>query len=48
MDLNSKAKEELVTSVKSSARWFEVEITLRLFGVEVWHAFFPPKKNVPM
>lgn len=40
-----KQQSEAVEAVKKSSKFFEAELTIRLFGVEVAHWFFPPKKN---
>lgn len=40
-----KNQTEAVESAKRSSKFFEVEITLRLFGVEIAHWIFPPSKS---
>lgn len=40
-----KQQEEAVASAKKSSKFFEVELTIRLFGVEIIHLIWPPSKN---
>lgn len=44
MEKEKISQNAAIDAVKSNARFFEIEITLRLFGVVVAHWFFPPKK----
>lgn len=41
----SEARKSLADSVKKSAQWFEVDIVIRIFGVELLHLHFPPKSE---
>lgn len=38
---------EKVTAARGLAKWFQVEITLSMFGKVIWHYVFPPKSDEP-
>ena len=42
-DSMSEARKSLADSVKKSAQFFELDITIKIFGVEILHLHFPPK-----
>lgn len=41
----SESREQLASDVKQKAQFFEVDIVIRIFGVEILHLHFPPKTN---
>lgn len=38
-------QKEAVTTAKGLANWFKVEITISLFGQQIFHWVIPPEKN---
>lgn len=36
---------EKVAAARGLAKWFQVEITLSIFGRVIWHYVFPPKAD---
>lgn len=34
-----------VSEAKGLAKWFAVDVTIRLFGVVIWEYHFPPQKD---
>lgn len=43
--LLNKAQRTAVDSARSDSKFFEVEITIRLFGRVIYHLVFPPSSN---
>ena len=41
--LNDSQKIEKISEAKGLAKWFSVEITLKIFGQVIWHWVFPPQ-----
>ena len=40
----SDSQNEVITSAKSVAPFFSVDIKIKIFGVTIWEIHFPPKK----
>lgn len=38
-------QDEQIKTAKGLAKWFAVDITIRLFGVIIWEYHFPPQKS---
>lgn len=43
--MSDSQKQEKVESAKSLAPFFEVSVTLKIFGHVIWHWSYPPKKG---
>ena len=43
--LLNRFERSSVEEVRSNSKFFECEITIRLFGRVVWHMVFPPNSN---
>lgn len=43
--VSAESVESKVYAGKRLARFFELEISIRIFGQEIWHWIFPPKNN---
>lgn len=41
---NAESNESKIYASKKLARFFEVEVTLKIFGQVIWHWVFPPQK----
>lgn len=41
----SEARENLADYVKKASQWFEVDLVIRIFGIEILHLHFPPKNS---
>lgn len=37
-----------VKKAKKLAQFFQIEITIRLFGMVIWHKTFPPSEEDPV
>lgn len=42
--MDVKQKQCLVDDAKGLAKWFAVDIVIKIFGVTIWEYHFPPKK----
>lgn len=40
---NAESNESKIYASKKLARFFEVEVTLKIFGQVIWHWVFPPQ-----
>lgn len=38
-------KQRLVDDAKGLAKWFAVDIVIKIFGVTIWEFHFPPKEK---
>lgn len=36
-------REQKVSEAKGLAKWFSVDVTIKIFGVTIWEYHFPPK-----
>lgn len=45
IESSAESQESKIYASRKLARFFEVEITLRIFGQVIWHWVFPPQKN---
>lgn len=43
MDLQSK--NQIVNDAKGLAKWFSLDVTIKVLGVTIWEFHFPPKVN---
>ncbi len=43
--MSDEVKSNLLDSAKQSSKFFECEVTIRLFGVQIVHWVFPPKNS---
>lgn len=44
IDSNAESTDSKIYASKKLARFFEVEVTLKIFGQVIWHWVFPPQK----
>mgnify|MGYP006988871110 FL=1 len=44
--MDDNRKTEAVASAKGLAKWFSVDIEIKIFGVSIWSYHFPPKTDV--
>lgn len=42
-EVDMQSKQEFVNNAKGLARFFAVDITIKIFGVIIWEYHFPPK-----
>ena len=38
-------KDEAIASAKGLAKWFSLDVTIKIFGVTIWEYHFPPKND---
>lgn len=43
--MSQENKEKIIASAKESSKFFEVEISIKIFGHVIFHWVFPPQKN---
>lgn len=43
--MNEEQKQCLVDDAKGLAKWFAVDIIIKIFGFTIWEYHFPPKCN---
>lgn len=43
--MDEQSKNELVNDAKGLAKWFAVDISIKIFGITIWEYHFPPKKS---
>lgn len=50
MEVTASSAKSKIEAGKSLARFFEMDISIKIFGVEIFHWHFPPEscKNPPM
>ena len=41
--MDEKSKQRLVDDAKGLAKWFAVDIVIKIFGLTIWEYHFPPK-----
>lgn len=39
-------KSKLVDNARGFAKWFSVDVVIKMFGHVIWEYHFPPKTNV--
>ena len=45
--MDKKSQNEIVKDAKGLAKWFSVDIVIKVFGVVIWEYHFPPKEINP-
>ena len=40
-------KENVIGKAKRLSRWFEIDLTISIFGVQILHWHYPPQENEP-
>ena len=41
--MDKQSQQCIVNDAKGLAKWFAVDITIKVFGVTIWEYHFPPK-----
>lgn len=42
---DNQKQKELVTEARGLARWFSIDIKIKIFGVTIWEYHFPPQNQ---
>lgn len=43
--MSQSEQNEVVTSARGLAKFFSLDVTLKIFGQTIWEFHFPPKSN---
>lgn len=43
--MDEQSKIEFANEAKGLAKWFAIDLTIKLFGVVIYEYHFPPKKS---
>lgn len=43
--MSEKTKQTLIADGKGLAKWFSVDISIKMFGQTIWEYHFPPKSE---
>ena len=43
--MSEKVKQTLISDAKGLAKWFSVDISIKMFGQTIWEFHFPPKSE---
>ena len=41
--MDKQSQQTLVNDAKGLAKWFSVDVVIKIFGVTIWEFRFPPK-----
>lgn len=43
--MTAEIRNEKINEARGLAKWFSVDITIKIFGVTIWEYHFPPKND---